>query len=237
MLSKDDYELIEKQLLGSLDAGEILLFNHRMKDLVFAEEYRLYQNLHKASIDLGRNEIRREFANWDEEEAPGKKKNPDRLRWMKIAAAALFIVTFGILVNYLNSSKSPGQLYLQYYKPYPNLIDPLQKGEPEKNASLSQFYEMSDYEQVVKLQPKDSLEAFYLALSQLALNQSETAMSTLRPIAENPKHRFQPAAQWYLALAYLQTDPEKGEALLSIISQSANHDFSTAANDLLTDLK
>jgi hypothetical protein len=236
MLSKNDYELIEKQLLGTLNNEESLLFEDRMKDLLFAEEFRLYQNIRKASVDIGRSEIREEFVIWDQEETVGKKINLNRWRWMKIAATLLLLISMGILVTYLSSSKSPQQLYLEYYQPYPNLIDPLQKGEFEKNASLSQLYEMADYSQAEKMAPRDSLEAFYLALSHLSMNQFETAITELKPIADNASHRFQKAAQWYLALAYLQTEPEKSLAVLSSISQSDNHDFSKSAGDLLKKL-
>ncbi|MBK8504205.1 MAG: hypothetical protein IPL46_19560 [Saprospiraceae bacterium] len=236
MLSLHDYELIEKHVLGTLDPEESLLFEKRMKDALFVEELRLYRDIQRASIDLGRSEIRKEFTTWDIEEQEQKKTSRINWNWTKIAAAVLFLIAFGVITTYLIPSTSTTQLYLEYYKPYPNLIDPVQKGAPKEDVSLSQLYEMSDYAQVEKMTPKDSLEAFYFALSHLALNQFETAITILQPIAEDSKHRFYPAAQWYLALAYLQTESDKGEAILSVISQSANHDFSGSARDLLDQL-
>jgi hypothetical protein len=232
-----DQELIEKHLLGKLNSEEDILFEERMKDVLFADELRLYKDIKKASTDLGRSQVKKEFIAWDAEEQIQHKTPVISWKWSKVAAAVLFLVTLGVLAIYLIPSTTPTQLYLEYYEPYPNLIDPVQKGEIEEDVSLSQVYELSDYHQVKNMTPNDSLETFYLALSHLALNEFETAINDLKPIAHNPSHRFHAAAQWYLALAYLRIDPNQSRALLRIISQATDHDFSAMANDLLIKLR
>jgi hypothetical protein len=192
-----------------------------------------------AVIDLGRTDVRKTFKKWDKQE--GKQAMVSlfsKINQWKIAASILILVAAGILLFIFQVGTSSGDLYQTYYQPYPNLIDPIQKGvDNNTQSSVSQLYELGQYEHVVKQEVSDPSSEFYVALSWLATNDLSRAVPLLERFSGQREFRFHHVAQWYLALAYLtEKQIDKSTNLLEQIKATPDHDFRSKASQLLAQL-
>ena len=237
-LSNKDIILIEKFIKGELNPSEQLDFQKKMDDATFEQEVKFQQDLRRAEISIGREELKKSFRSWDLESSE-QSQIPSFFnnRW-SIAAGFLIVITAGIILLRSGLEQTPQDLYLAHYHSFPNLIDPLEKGAEDLEVTVSQYYEMGNYATAIVQSTQDTAQLFYLGLSHLALTQSEAAISILEPISQNEGHRFRVAALWYLSLAYLDRgDLEKCRRQLNQILQLGDQDFVGDARRLLTELE
>lgn len=127
------------------------------------------------------------------------------------------------------------QIALNYFEPMPNTLAPTIRGTvpTESLAKALYWYDTGQYakaSEALSAQQIPEEADIYLGVSYLAQSRLAEAIETL-------ENSTAPAAQWYLALAYLQQqETEKGVALLKEIERSEGHSFSAKASSLLRDL-
>ena len=123
------------------------------------------------------------------------------------------------------------------FEPLPNVLAPEVRGE-ENAASVLQIamqaYEAQEYSQFLTgiQNLPDSLQTdqlkLFQATAQLAEGQANEAIQALEELPS------QPATQWYLCLAYLQTEQkDKAIELAQQLSQSADSFYRQRSNELL----
>ena len=233
-LSAEDINLIEKFVRGQLNSTEKLHFEERMEDLSFRKEVTFYQSVQNAQTDLGRSRLKESFKTWDKETSEsGRKRLFLDSRW-SMAAGFILLILGGIYLVWPKQQTNLNDLFQAHYETYPNLIDPIEKGDPSDDGTNSQFFELRDYRTAALTSPKDSLQEFYQGLAYLEVNQLDKAIASLIPISRDARHRFHQASQWYLGLAYLrQGDIENARAALKLVSGQGDHDHRMDANNLL----
>lgn len=130
----------------------------------------------------------------------------------------------------------------------------IQKNEPvdtfhsEKHDSILQhalnLYKEENYKKainnfeiVLRDVPQNSKALMYCAVSQLAINKPDAAIANLESILQSGHNLYIPAAQWYIALAYLKKNNKaKAKAMLQeIIKQDS--EYKRQAEKTLQDLK
>ncbi|MCB0670193.1 MAG: hypothetical protein KDC80_30410 [Saprospiraceae bacterium] len=235
-LTERDLELIEKHLRDQLQENEKILFREKMQHPAFQEELQFRQKLKKAAMHSGREQLHRKFEEWDKVEPKGNQPRFTR-SWLNRAAAILLIFASATVIFWVLNINTPSKLYREFYEPYANLLDPLQKGSSTQSASISQLYEQKRYQAVLERSPQDSLQLFYFGLTKLELKETSDAIEILEQIRKAPENRFSQAASWYLALAYLQDgNKEASKTVLNNISVQSDHSFQDAAAELLSKL-
>ncbi len=235
-LSQQDSDLIDKYLQQKLSKEEVEFFQQRMTDDVFAEEVALREQIKAGLTVEARSELRRQMNVWDASESQKVVPLSGHYRW---AIAATILVLLGLVFYLFRTTGNDAEaLFLSYYKQYPNLVDPIVKGEESAEYSISQLYELGRYEAVIDHVELDSLRLFYLALAQLEMGDFEASIDLLKDLSDKNDYRFHDAAEWYLALAYLRTgDAAAAETLLDSISLTFRHDHRGEADSLLRELR
>ena len=146
------------------------------------------------------------------------------LRYYGIGAAASLLLWLGIqYVFFSQTSQDPAMLFQSYFEPYPSLEASVRGEETTLQEGL-QHYTRQDYEQAIRhLMPlKDQPKAaFYLAISYLALYETQKAIGIMEEFQEASLYR--PQLNWYLGLAYLQQGNEA--AAVARLSQIQRGDF------------
>jgi len=158
-------------------------------------------------------ELKKELKVLEKEERTKSKVIPLHLKkstWA-IAASLLLIITFTLIIT--NNNKSPEKLFLAYYEPHPNVINPSERSADSlDNFSIAmRFYSAKQYEKAVELleagaikDPDNIALKFYLALSNLSLANNNKAIEDLKIVIKTGHPTLSEPAQWYLGLAYLR---------------------------------
>jgi len=235
-ISDSDIKLIENHLQGLLTPAEKIAFEKRKSDVVFLAELDLYLKIKKSSKAIGRSQIRQVFTSWDKEASITKIGSWSQMGW-KIAAGLLIAIGLIGILKIFSPSKDSAELFAEYYQPYPNLIDPIQKGDASSTQSITQLYELGKYENVLAQSLTNSVDSFYVALTFLQLDQSKETITILEKFAHLDGFRFRDAAQWYLALSLIRNEQiESSLEVLTEISKNPNHDHLERARKLLDQL-
>jgi len=232
---EDHSELFEKYINGNLSKEETEVFESKLTaDPSFNEAFKVYGLLVDGIIESGKSSLKKELVAHEALSYPSTKKS---YFYQKIAASVLVVLALSALILNYSASKDYEAIYADYYEPYPNIIDPINRSIDYNDYSIYQQYELRNFEEIVnKLTIKaqenilSDAEKFYLAQSQLVLKNVDLAILNLKEISK--ESNFYLAAQWYLALAYIKTEKyEKAESLLDqIIDQK--EDFSKQAEIL-----
>ncbi|MEZ4848891.1 MAG: hypothetical protein R3B93_09815 [Bacteroidia bacterium] len=241
-------KLIDKYVQEGLSGTEKSKFQTLMQKSEFAEEVDFRQKLKKASQKGGRDELKALFNELDEELEEDEAETqsiPLRSRrfawypWAGVAAAVLLLFTF-----FLWPSPSEQELFVDHYNSFPNLIAPGDRSGGEQNLldRALKAYEQKDYTEAVHLFeqfPEMSQdERIYYGLSLMLLEKpDEKSILELKAVADDPSARYQQAAQWYLALAYLKLENrDASKALIDEIIATQGHTYRDNALDLAKDL-
>lgn len=164
--------------------------------------------------------------------------------WIIAAAIAIIIGGFYYLIR--NQSTSYEGLFSEYFEPYSlSAYTVATEGEETVPAAL-EAYRAGDYQEAVNrfeaTEPPVSAAAsfsFYHALSLLGNQQGGEAIPILEAVIQQADAGgvAQPA-EWYLALAYLQTgQKEKAIEILEQISSQPNHEMNHRAEMLRGELE
>lgn len=229
--------LIDKYLRGELSQEEQIAFDKKMLDVEFINQINKYKILYESLKEQDKSNLKSFL---QEVESEIIEQTPKKIRYIKIisgiAAIFLIFITSFFIYNNINQELETKDLYALYYKPYPNITDPITKGQ--NSYSVFQKYENGDYQSVIKyFQNKNELneeERFYLASSFLGFNKYEEAKKQFEQIIDDNK--FGQASQWYLALICLVDQSQDCSHLFEKISNNPNHIYSQLASSILSKL-
>ena len=230
-LQQNDIKLIQKYISGTLTTNELAEFEKRKSDNDFEEELNFQIGLKKSFIQQERNELRSQFKKWDHSES---KKRVYMIRGWLYAASVLLIVGLGFIWYNTQRMERPEFLFQEYYEPFDNLLDPITKDADVAGTSISQGYELGQYQEVTQRNVSDPLQKFYQVLSLIEIGKVESAILGLQEFVDENTFRFHESAQWYLALCYLRSDQLlQARQILTAISKDPDHDYYRLAENLL----
>jgi predicted Zn-dependent protease len=199
--------LIQKYLQGTLNEAEEQLFQEYLeKDPSFADSIPFYDGLNYAFAKADYEQTKTQLQSFYKEERQSL--------WRKWSIAASVLVLMGLgSLWFLNTINSTETLYAHYFEPYKNVVQPIVRGEVEKNTKVLAFmaYDDGDYTKAIGymntlLEDKpEAILALYKANAQLQTDQTEAAIVTLESHIEKTDTIYA-EAQWYLALSYLKLD-------------------------------
>ena len=247
----DDDDL-ERYLLGTMDEPERLAFEKQLSaNPALADALQVHQDTTEG-IQLDGSQALKEHLREVESELAGTgiSRNPSDARtlrrplmtWLAVAASLLAVVLLGYLVL---PGPSPEKMYVAYYQPYPNLINPAQRSAEVKEETglerAMRAYDGQQYVQALALfEQGDAFSnpgyTFYYAASYLGLNQPQKAIPLLERVAENQESLFYEPALWYLALAHLKMDD--AAAAIPYLEKVATRDgdYAREAKEVLDEL-
>ncbi|MBL6446306.1 hypothetical protein JMN32_08300 [Fulvivirga sp. 29W222] len=235
MSDKDYTDLIHRYLVGDMSPGEKNAFLKQVeKDQYLSEELDLMRDIRKGIELHGHQRLKAILQ--DREKKHQAKPKP--IIW-KVAASLFIALGLGYSIFQFYGHK--GDLYKEYYLPYPNVVNPISRSAAPTTGDGITYYEQEQYsaaldkllKQLKEEQDNDTVK-FYLAQTYLALDKSADAITYLRQVEE--KSRFYEPAQWYLALTHLKNENIKEartQLKLIIASQSS---YSKEASELLDQL-
>jgi len=244
MSEEEDIAAIEMYILKKLDVGERAVIEARLKtDTSYAQLFHDVRAVIEGVKESSRQEVKAELKVLEEElsreERSGKGGRPISNIWWIGAAASVLIGAALIMVFRKEPSAPP--LYLAYYKPYPNVSMPSERGENEQSARAEAFqlYEMGDYAAATQkfeaIESKDMAAYFYLASAYMANEQIDEATTNFKKCLA-PENVFTVPARWYLALCYVhKNDAVQSQELLKAIIKN-NDSYSAKAADLLQEM-
>lgn len=203
----------------------------------FKSEFEQYQLLLKGIQFSGQNDIKKRLQKHESQ----LKSSSSRSSFMyKIAASIVLITTVTILL--LNKSyPNYESIYSEYYQPYPNIIDPIDRSTNQASNALSiyQKYDLNRFTEVIAtIESKQEISSdtvkFYLAQSYLAVGNFRDALNTLNEVSE-PSSIFVEPSQWYTALVLVKLErKEEAQKILEKIIGD-NGSYSAKATKLRSD--
>jgi len=221
--------LLEKYLQEELTDEETLEFNLLLKsDADFSKEVLFHTNLKRvteADDDAEFKEMLSEF----EAEARMEKLSVKRFptKWLVAASIALLAgLTYFFTVD---RSVSTQDLFAQNFKPYPNVVHPLERGGEGQDKKTMAFaaYQTGDYAEALPLftelyaSGKVPNYLFYTANALIELNRANEAVPMLQEHLKSTEttDTLVEKSPWYLAMAYLQLDEKENaiEMLYTVI--------------------
>lgn len=159
--------------------------------------------------------------------------------YLKIAAGlALISVVSWLLFNDPGSEINTDQLYASNYKPYPNVVAPIDRSSEFTTKNPYALFELEEYAQALDIlvsQKQSDTSAFYIAQIHMALGRNDEALRYFEQVTSTSA--FHEASQWYTALAWLSNDKidESKDVLISI--QEKQGAYSQRASVLLEELE
>lgn len=164
--------------------------------------------------------------------------------WMyyAVAASVVLLVVAGIYIFNLKDP-TPGDLYAEYFTPYPNVFEPTVRGSEEatRRASAFQKYEEGNYEQAAALfseiisESKEPGILLLLGNANLAVGKTDAARANFNELISASDVNA-PAARWYLSLCYLKDGKvSQARETLAIVAKS-NSAYSAKARQLINAL-
>lgn len=149
-----------------------------------------------------------------------ESKEPSEKRFISkpliYSIAATFIVLLGMSA-YFNFFKQ--DIYSQYFEPYPNVYQPVVRGDAEESTKAFMYYENRNYimaqDAFIELLDKDDSPEvrFYLGLSYLNNDQTQEAISEFIKITDID-FEFEAELYWYYALAEIKLGHKENAANL-----------------------
>lgn len=220
----------------ALSKEEETAFQAYLQDENFAEEVEFRKQLSRAARERGRDQLKALFKETDaeldaQEESNLKPLKPKRFNFFRLGIAAAILLAV-IAYFWLTDSPSNEALFAAHYEAFPNLIAPIDKGADVENdlAQALRAYERGDFQEAVvlfeSLPELDKNGQVYYGLSLLSVEQNTNAVAQLQVVASDKNARYQQAAQWYLALAFLKTgDRSSSKSVLKQIIERPDHRY------------
>ncbi len=233
---ENNLDLFDRYVNDTLSSEERSNFQARLEsEQDFKKEFEQYQVIVSGIAQAGFDELKDKL---QQRELIHSGSKPDYFLYMRIAASIVLLTVLSYLaVNYFTKTDFQ-TLYSEYYEPYPNIEDPINRSSQYEDLSVYQLYEQREYQEVInRLSVAEALsdaDHFYLGQSYLAVNDPENAIESLGQI--DKKSRYYEAAQWYIALSLLKS--EDSEKLQEYLRQIVDFqgDYGKKARDLLGEL-
>lgn len=233
--------VLDKLIVGqSLNQEETDYYNQQKDNSDFQFDLQLLKDLHGPLAIENKSLLKAQLI--EKEQHIQKAKRPIRLM-PALAIAASFVAL--IAVSFLFwPAQSNSELFSKHYDVYPSIINPIVKGEQTATSKLEKA--MLEYQQANFQTASDELKSiniqsdtvlFYLAMSQIEMNQLAAAQQNLELI-DKQTSRFYKESQWYSALLFLRQDQiEKAKSQLQSIVNSEEHPYALEAARLIREMK
>lgn len=230
-------DVIDRYLRGEMSSDEEQAFldqaNH---DEALAEELELCRDIQRGAEIHAARDLKSALQR--HEQKTYKKRSPGS-GW-KVAASVVLLAAVGYIIFQMTGRDKNG-IYDQYYTPYPNIVNPLDRSENTGTDDGFRLYEKGQYQDAIaQLSQKLESDAdhaavhFYLAQSYLALEGTPEAITHLQQVPKGSD--FYEPASWYLALAWLKAgEQEKAREQLEKIAASGSS-YASRASDILQEL-
>lgn len=215
--------LINNYFEKTLSLEDQSQFDLLMKtDSEFAKEVLFQKNLKKAITLSEREVLKNTFKSFETTQPKTKVFKP--WHWL---SAAIVICSLGFYF----SQNSTTAIYDDYYHSYPNVVLPTVRGENNNNLKSEAFleYDNGNYQKSTTLfseiyaNDKQDYALFYKGLSQLELNKTVEAITTLKNIDLTKNNNFTPFVKWYLALGYVKENQKQNAIpLLKSLTETEN---------------
>jgi tetratricopeptide (TPR) repeat protein len=239
---KEYYDLIEGYLLGALDEEARRKFEERMAgDREMQKEVELQRSLMYFLQDAKGLELRRALDDADQNFAG---KTVPLVRKVLPWAAAIALVIVGVGLAFWDfSPQAQASLFETYFEPYPMVLS--QRSGDASMQSLIAAYESGRYGEAlghIEQWASDSVLSaagtFYQGMCLLALGEGQRAAAALQKVIDRRDPLFTTQAQWYLALAHLQSGHKpEARALFETIAETPGHYKSDAAARVLGEME
>jgi len=244
-MDRNDYELLEQYLKGTLDEASRTAFEQRLEQeeelaAELAWQQRMQEFLRKKqSQEQLEAKLKKLGDRYLQQEPPQKSTVPKvvplyRRRSLQVAAGIAILLIAGWLTLRLLDQPS---LYRQYAD-HPQLALTEMSGEGPKVTDIEQAFNRGDYETAaeglqsyLRENPTDTLALLYHGISLLENGETKEAADIFTTI-RNSSTDLQTLGAWYLALTYLRQD-EQARAREVLRSISPGSDQYEEARELL----
>lgn len=204
-LSQNEFEEIERYILGQMEDREVLDFELRLQSSPeLQNEILLQKQL------LGYIEVNNYLAN-----DTGSKEKVIPIAFWKIgiAASLLLLLSFAIWIFVQPQSSASEKLYVANFYPDPGLPVAMSLSDDFFFEEGMVSYKEEDYEKAIELWSKleshigdtDTLN-YYIAMAKLNIGQFELAATQLDSLIERTDSEFRDKAIWYSALIFLKKE-------------------------------
>ncbi len=205
-LSEHDINLIDRALFDELSGDGLQEFEAKMADPEFREEWKMRQSMHAVIVQKSRAEMKAELQSI-ENQYPTTPSPRKLFIWLTILGVAIVSTVVYFLFSTAATPKTPEQLFIAYYEPYPNEVDPLTKSSSQQHMSAFQLYESKDYNSAIaEFVPNltDETARWYFGQSMMATGDYQTAEDVFRQFSRSGDSEFAIHATYYLALIYIK---------------------------------
>jgi len=243
-MTEQDFERIERYLLGDLNSTEIAEFETRI-----SSEPQLSSDVEEVREIIGaakKAEIQNRVAKARQRDLlqrrEAKVTKLSSRRVMSIAAGFLLIAAIGIGVTQQWRAQQPDQIASVFFEPAVGL--PTTLGVTDNSSFLEGMidYKLGDYssaivrwEKLMEESASSDTLSFYLGVAKLALDQPEEALEDFERL--QPSSPMWSSGQWYTALAHIQrSEVNKAKPILKGLSQEPGT-HRIQAGELLEKLK
>lgn len=244
---------IERYLAGEMNAGQQADFEQQLLiNASLRHDLELHREVNAVLSDgdllaFGQK-LRAAAEVYEKEEAKTPSKVKRDRRWVRLAAAAVFVGGMVVAANLWFFPPASGEkLVERYLEPYEAHI---QQRNPDSGIQESLFsqglkaYEAESYPEAIAFFQEELADNdfsnvhFYLGVSQLFTQQYNEAEKQLSKVVQDKNELFLAQAKWYLVLALLgQEKMEEAQHLLNEMVESQNLYQLEAARKLLKDLE
>ncbi|OOG70619.1 tol-pal system YbgF family protein [Algoriphagus sp. A40] len=213
-LSLEDFELIEDYIAGSLDSAKLEEVRMRtISDQEFAahiEEIKGLQfGVERAVLASKLDSFHSELSHLDKN-AQQRKIRP---LWFWGVAASLFLI-MSAGVWWIMGEKSSGEkLYQAYFKTDPGLVTSMSAGSGYDFDRAMVDYKSGEYlkakeafESLLKKSSQNDTLIYFLAMSELNLQNDQAAEKLLLAVSEDTASGFSKDSFWYLGLLALKEE-------------------------------
>ncbi|MEL6925659.1 MAG: hypothetical protein AAFO94_16560 [Bacteroidota bacterium] len=211
-----NYEaLIEKYFSNRLSADEQAALEARLQtDKALRKAFEYQQNIQAAISAQEHAQLKLQLSQLEQQTQKTKPKPISQTRRLvTFAIAASILFAFWALTRLLSNTgqANPESIYAQYFESYPNVYQPVVRGNDSLSAvqAAFAFYESEQYEQALEgfrqiLQEDNNTDLhFYTGLTLMELQQFAQAIQSF-DTAGNSGSQYADPLLWYRALAKLR---------------------------------
>ena len=213
-LGPEEAEQLEQAIESDPELAEALEFQ---KDVMIGI---------KAGFD---DQLRQKLLKIDTPDSGRMRSDTLRILWQWGSAAAIILGSLGVYF-YMNQTNREERIFLAYFEDFPNIVEPVQRdvtGQTEAFRAYQQhlydeaFAAFSNQENE---EPGSIYPAFYKGICALHLEAWPVAIEAFEKVRSNGDPRFEEAATWYVALAYLRDgNRDRATLIFKTIAEKAGN--------------
>lgn len=232
-----EQQLIDKYIRNELSEEETQLFELKIQNPEFNKLVAEHELLKSALGEVEAGNLKQMLKNHESQNAP-KPSITSKFGWKLMVTALLLILSIVAYRMLSQSTIDNNSIYAQFYSPYPNVIDPITKGD-KVQLTLFQLYEMKKYKEVIFMLKNQGTQSpdqtFYLASSYMAINQFDEADALFAKVSTSPK--YADASHWFRSLICLQNENRNCRKLFQDIVDQKNSFYHQKASQIVKSIK